>query len=326
MLVRIFRSTQFYPIALIVLFSIVINVVFGFLREPQWVDNGTIFFQNMTNGVHGLNHWLVVTIVFVLVTSQALHLNYTLNKHEIFFKQSWLPALFYLVFSTQFVDFLQFSPLLLINSVFIFVLDKIFSLYKNQKAMGATFDVALLIAIVALLYAPAAFFVLLFFIGVAILKPLNWRDLSIGLIGLIVPLSIVLVGYFLNGSLLNFINQYKSSFTTTFVLSNFHLAKQLPSAILLSIVFILSLMKIRNNYLKNVTKSRLCQQILLLFTLISILTIPFTLHIGVQCYMLLIIPFSAIIAYYFLDGKKIFYQELLLLIIIANWVYSNFII
>jgi hypothetical protein len=280
----------------------------------------------MTNGVHGLNHWLVVTIVFVLVTSQALHLNYTLNKHEIFFKQSWLPALFYLVFSTQFVDFLQFSPLLLINSVFIFVLDKIFSLYKNQKAMGATFDVALLIAIVALLYAPAAFFVLLFFIGVAILKPLNWRDLSIGLIGLIVPLSIVLVGYFLNGSLLNFINQYKSSFTTTFVLSNFHLAKQLPSAILLSIVFILSLMKIRNNYLKNVTKSRLCQQILLLFTLISILTIPFTLHIGVQCYMLLIIPFSAIIAYYFLDGKKIFYQELLLLIIIANWVYSNFII
>ena len=326
MLVRIFRSTQFYPIALIALFSIVINVVFGFLRESHWVDNGTIFFQNMTNGVHGFNHWLVVTIVFVLVTSQALHLNYTLNKHEIFFKQSWLPALFYLIFSTQFVDFLQFSPLLLINSVFIFVLDKIFSLYKNQKAMGATFDVALLIAIIALLYAPAAFFILLFFIGVAILKPLNWRDLSIGLIGLIVPPSIVLVGYFLNGSLLNFINQYKSSFTTTFVLSNFHLAKQLPSAILLSIVFVLSLMKIRNNYLKNVTKSRLCQQILLLFTLISILTIPFTLHIGVQCYMLLIIPFSSIIAYYFLDGKKIFYQELLLLIIIANWVYSNFII
>jgi hypothetical protein len=326
MLVRIFRLTQFYPIALIVLFSIVINVVFGFLREPHWVDNGTIFFQNMTNGVHGLNHWLVVAIVFVLVTSQALHLNYTLNKHEIFFKQSWLPALFYLIFSTQFVDFLQFSPMLLINSVFIFVLDKIFSLYKNQKAMGATFDAALLIAIIALLYAPAAFFIVLFFIGVAILKPLNWRDLSIGLIGLIVPLSIVLVGHFLNGSLLNFINQYKSSFTTTFVLSNFNLAKQLPSAILLSIVFVLSLMKIRNNYLKNVTKSRLCQQILLLFTLISILTIPFTLHIGIQCYMLLIIPFSSIIAYYFLDGKKIFYQELLLLIIIANWVYSNFII
>lgn len=326
MLVRIFRSTQFYPIALIVLFSIVINVVFGFLREPHWVDIGTIFFQNMTKGIHGLNYWLVVTIVFVLVTSQALHLNYTLNKHEIFFKQSWLPALFYLIFSTQFVDFLQFSPMLLINSIFIFVLDKIFSLYKNQKAIGATFDVALLIAIIALIYAPAAFFILLFFIGVAILKPLNWRDLAIGLIGLMVPLSIVLVGYFLNGSLLNFINQYKSSFTTTFVLSNFNLAKQFPSAILISVVFILSLMKIRNNYLKNVTKSRLCQQILLLFTLISILTIPFTLHIGIQCYMLLIIPFSSIIAYYFLDGKKIFYQELLLLIIMANWVYSNFII
>ena len=94
MFVRIFRSTQFYPIALIVLFSIVINVVFGLLREPQLDSNGTIFFQNLTNWVHGLNHWVVATIVFVLITSQALHLNYALNKHEIFFKQSWLPAFF----------------------------------------------------------------------------------------------------------------------------------------------------------------------------------------------------------------------------------------
>lgn len=326
MLVRIFRSTQFYPIALIVLFSIVINVAFGLLREPHLDSNGTIFFQNLTNWVHGVNHWIVATIVFVLITSQALHLNYALNKHEIFFKQSWLPAFFYLIFSSQFVDFLQFSPLLLINSVFIFVLDKIFSLYKNQKSMGVTFDAALLIALTALLYAPALFFVLFFFIGVAILKPISWRALSIGVIGLIVPLLLLAVIYFLNGSLLNFINQFKSSFTATFMMSNFNLAKQLPSVILISVVFVLSLMKIRNNYLKNVTKSRLCQQILILFALIGIATIPFTLQIGIQCYMLVIIPFSSIIAYYFLDGKKILYQELLLWIIIANWVYSNFII
>ncbi|MFN5347195.1 MAG: hypothetical protein ACK5B3_08215, partial [Bacteroidota bacterium] len=151
MLVRIFRSTQFYPIALIVLFSIVINIVFSVIREPQIGVSGTIFFQDLTNWVNGLNQWLIATLVFVLLTSQALHLNYTLNKHEIFFKQSWLPALFYLILSTQFAAFLQFSPLLLINSIFIFVLDKIFSLYKNQKTLGATFDAALLIALVALL-------------------------------------------------------------------------------------------------------------------------------------------------------------------------------
>jgi hypothetical protein len=326
MLVRIFRSTQFYPIALIVLFSIAINIVFGVIREPQIGVSGTIFFQDLTNWVNGLNQWLIATLVFVLLTSQALHLNYTLNKHEIFFKQSWLPALFYLILSTQFAAFLQFSPLLLINSIFIFVLDKIFSLYKNQKTLGVTFDAALLIALVALLYAPAIFFVLLFFIGVAILKSINWRDLSIGIIGLIVPLLLLAVFYFLNGRLMDFINQFKNSFTTTFILSNFNLTKQLPSVLMIAVVFILALMKIRNNYLKNVTKSRLCQQILLLFVVISVLTIPFTLHIGIQCYMLLIIPFSSIIAYYFLDGKKMFYQELLLWIIIANWVYSNFII
>lgn len=326
MLVRIFRSTQFYPIVLIVLFSIVINVVFGLLREPHLDSNGTIFFQNLTNWVHGLNHWIVATIVFVLLTSQALHLNYILNKHEIFFKQSWLPALFYLIFSSQFIDYMQFSPLLIINSVFILTLDKIFSLYKNQKSMGVTFDAAILIALTALLYAPAVFYILLFFIGIAILKPISWRDISIGLIGLVVPLLLLAVTYFLNDGLLNFINQYKNNFTTTFVISNFNMAKQLPSVILIIVVFVLSLMKIRNNYLKNVTKSRLCQQILLLFALIGIATIPFTLQTGIQCYMLVIIPFSSIIAYYFLDGKRIFYQELLLWIIIANWVYSNFFI
>jgi hypothetical protein len=269
MLVRIFRSTQFYPIALIVLFSIAINIVFGVIREPQIGVSGTIFFQDLTNWVNGLNQWLIATLVFVLLTSQALHLNYILNKHEIFFKQSWLPALFYLILSTQFAAFLQFSPLLLINSIFIFVLDKIFSMYKNQKTLGVTFDAALLIALVALLYAPAIFFVLLFFIGVAILKSINWRDLSIGLIGLLVPLLLMGVGYFINGNLMEFINQFKNSFTTTYILSNFKLANFLPSAILISVVFILALMKIRNNYLKNVTKSRLCQQILLLFVILS---------------------------------------------------------
>jgi hypothetical protein len=45
-----------------------------------------------------------------------------------------------------------------------------------------------------------------------------------------------------------------------------------------------------------------------------------------QNYMVLLIPFSSIVAYYFLDGKKIFYRELILWILIANWTYANFFI
>jgi hypothetical protein len=326
MLVRIFKSTQFYPVALIVLFSIVINLAFGFFRGPQLAPNGTLFFQTLTNWAVGINHWWISLIVFILLTSQALHLNYVLNYHEIFFKQSWLPALFYLIFSTQVPEFVQLSPLLIINTLFVFVIDKVFSLYKNKKAMGATFDAALLLAIISLIYAPAVFFIPLFFIGVAILKSISWRDLSIGVIGIIVPFLLVLVVSFLNGHLLEFTNQYKNSFTSAPALVNYNFPKYILTMLVIVSLFVLALLKLRSNYLKNVTKSRLCQQILLLFIILGLTMISFSATSWMQNYMVLVIPFSSIVAYYFLDGKKIFYQELILWILIANWTYANFFI
>ncbi|MFM7016368.1 MAG: hypothetical protein ACKOX3_08585 [Bacteroidota bacterium] len=326
MLVRLFRSTQFYPIALIVLFSIVINIVLGFSHPPKIVEEGTLFYQNVTNWIHGCNTWLIVSLIFLFITSQALHLNYVLNKHEVFFKQSWLPALIYLLLSTQFTAFTQFSPLLILNSLFVFVLDLIFALYKNQKTMAVTFDAALLISLIALMYAPAVFFILLLFVGVAILKSISWRDISIGLIGLMVPLLIVLVGYFLSGTLPIIINQYKSGIASNPVFTNYMIGEFFFSAFFIIFVLVLALMKMRHNYLKNVTKSRLCQQILLLFIFLVVIMIPFTNRLGIQNYMLMIIPFSSVIAYYFLDGKKIIYQELLLWLLITNWVYANFFI
>jgi len=91
-------------------------------------------------------------------------------------------------------------------------------------------------------------------------------------------------------------------------------------------LFVLALLKLRSNYLKNVTKSRLCQQILLLFIILGLTMISFSATSWMQNYMVLVIPFSSIVAYYFLDGKKIFYQELILWILIANWTYANFFI
>ena len=326
MLVRLFRSTQFYPIALIVLFSVAIKLVFAFVHTPYSITGGTILFQNLTHWLSSVNPGWTNLIVFILLTSQALHLNYVLNYHEIFFRQSWLPALFYLIFSTQLPEFTHLSPLLLLNTIFIFVLDKIFSLYKNQKSMGATFDAALLIAIIALIYAPAVFLLPLYFIGVALLKPLSWRDLSIGIIGVAVPVLLVFVISFLNNNLVNFINHFKSCFSPALSINKFNAHQYALPLIIISLVLVMAILKLRSNYLKNITKSRLCQQILLLFIILGLIIIPFNAIDTTQNYMVLLIPVSSIIAYYFLDGKKIIYQELTLWLLIANWVYSNFFI
>ena len=262
-------------------------------------------------------------MLFRSITGQALHLNYILNRHEVFFKQSWLPAFIYLIIATQFKDFVEFSPLLVVNTLFILFLDKIFALYKNQKTIGITFDAALLISIIALIYAPALLFLLLFFISVAILKSITWRDLSIGIVGMLVPFSLVIVGYFMSGNLLLFLNQYKSTFSNGFIFSNFKLNNYLIAISIILFVLLLAVMKLRRNYLKNVTKSRLCQQIILLFILLGTFTIPLISKVAFQDYFIFIIPVSSVIAYYFLDGKKIIYQELLMWLLISNWIYTH---
>lgn len=261
----------------------------------------------------------------VLITSQAFHLNYVFNKHEVLYKNSWMPSVFYVLLMIIIPQFLVFHPLLLVNTIFILILDKIFKLYKTPNAFALDFDIGFLISTAALIYFPSIVMFLLFLTGLLILKPFSWRDWILGIMGLMLPFFFMFTYYFLTDQF----QYFTSKFFTANIRQQIDMWSLLPKGFGITVGYILFLLflavlKLSRNFYKNVIRTRNLQQITLLFNVISVIIILLTPEVQLYRFTVLAIPFSFLISYYFLSAKKIWYAEVLFWLLITNVVYNFF--
>ena len=273
----------------------------------------------------GLPPWVGGVFGFVLTTSQVFHLNYIVQKHEVLYKNSYLPGLFYMLFIAMIPQFLTFHPVLLANSMLLFVLDKLFKIYKNPAAMSLAFDSCFIIGLTTLIYLPAISFFLLFALSILILKTFSWRDLLVGLIGLSLPFFFTFIYYFWIDDL--------NAFSDKFFLRNIRQLWDTSGLVLqgyritlavISIVFILTLIRIRQNFYKNVTRIRNFQQVIFIFLGVALLSLIFTAgSVAVYRFAILVIPLSVMISYYFLAAKKKWWTEVLFWILLGLVVFNH---
>jgi hypothetical protein len=333
MLIRLFRSTQIFPVAVLILVSIAISLISWSLHYSVVAPNGmplydliSGFFMNFEASGGAKSTVLSAVIVFILITSQALHLNFVLNKHEVFFKQSWLPSLIYLIVASIIPQFIWFSPLLFVNSILIFALDKIFGLYKNSGALALAFDSAFLLSLSALFYLPAIVFVIVYIVSILILRPFSWRDWLVGIMGFTLPFFFAFLYYFLTDKLNAFYDKvFISGINKTIALQHLFTYQYTFSLFWIAVLFCLALFRLQKNYFKNVTKSRLTQQILLILIPVAVILVLVSREESLYRFCVLAVPFSAYVSYYFLSGKKIWLLEIMLLVLVGGWVYNYFI-
>jgi hypothetical protein len=270
---------------------------------------------------------LSVFLAFLLFTSQALHINHVINKHEVLYKQSWLPALMFIIIAGLFPPFLWIHPILFVNSLLIFVFDKLFSLYKHPTPLALAFDGAFLLSLSALFYLPTIFLFLFYILCIIILRPFSWRLWSVSFMGLLLPFFFAFFYYFWNNELMSFYEWvFVSGIKRQIDLTHIFNVKYILSVVIVGILFILSLLKLQTNYFKNVTKSRLIQQLLVLLIPIGILSVLFSRDESLYRYSIIVLPVSIYLAYYFLSGKKRWVMELMFLILCAGWIYNYFVI
>lgn len=313
MILNLFKNSQPITFILIPVFLAIAWVSAAYGGSTFLVSNPMPLYNVVFGILSGLPAWAGGVFGFLLTTSQVFHLNYIVQKHEVLYKNSYLPALFYLLFIALIPQFLTFHPVLIANSFLLFVLDKLFKIYKNPAAMSLAFDSCFLIGVATLFYLPAIAFFLLFAISILILKTFSWRDWLVGLIGLSLPFFFTFIYYFWIDDL--------DEFSNKFFLRNI---RQLwdPSGLVLqgyritlgvvSVIFILTLGRIRQNFYKNVTRIRNFQQVIFIFLGVALLSLIFTSgSAAVYRFSILVIPLAAMISYYFLAAKKKWWTEFL---------------
>lgn len=324
MLVRIFRSTSLLPPVLLFLLAGLAMAATLPVFSPAVSENGLYLYDSIVRALGFLPFWCTALCSSLLIFSQALHLNLVLNKHSVQFKSSWLPALIYLFLASLLVPVHGFSPVTIVNTLLIFVLDKLFGLYKNPAAWGMIFDASLLLSVAALVYLPVSVLFVYLFIALALLRPLSWREWIIGLMGLAAPFFFLFVYLFLNDSLEVFLN--------TVLIPGIRIephsgqifrSGQLISLIVVAVFFLMSVFNAQSNYYRNVAKTRVAQQLLLILVPFTLLTLWVAPDAAAYRVGLMVIPLAVFLSYFFLAGKKSWLMEVYFLVLLGVWVWNR---
>lgn len=324
MIVSTFKNSR--PIALIL-----IPVFMGAMWLLSWhgsayflVENPMPLYNMVVWLLSGMPKWLTGFLAFTIATSQVYHLNYVIGKHEVLYKNSYLPALFLVLFLGMLPQFLTFHPVLLTNSILIFVLDKLFKIYKNVAPLPTLFDSCFLIGIATLFYLPAITFMLLFGISVFILKTFAWRDWVVGFFGLILPFFFTFVYYFWNDGLAEFNSKFFPRDISHMLDTGGLLLQGYRITItVISVVFVLTFWRIRENFYKNATRIRNFQQVIFMCLLVALASLAFAGSAAVYRFSILAIPLATMISYYFLSAKKAWWSETLFWILVGTLVFNH---
>jgi len=325
-MIRFFKSPQPTVLFIIPLIILPLWIQAFFIHPFVVTDGGTFLYQAFAGWLAKLPAFLVVFFAFALITLEAIYLNTIVNRHEVLYKQSYLPALLYALLMSMSVTVLNFHPLVLVNLILLRALDKTFMLFKNDSPISPLFDAAFLFAISSLFYLPAILFFILYLIALAILRPFNMREWIISCIGFALPYFFLGIYFFLEDQ---FTAGWKSFFEGLIprtLPSVFHVDQ--PMLFLLIVVgtlLLISLLKLMGNFYKNTIRTRSSQQILMLFLLVSIASSFWMKAIPYYQITMLAIPAAVFLGYYFLSAKRrIWISELLLWMMIVLIIWNHF--
>lgn len=243
-------------------------------------------------------------ITVLILFGQALLFNRICNAQKMIAKPSYLPAMAFILITSLFVEWNQFSAPLIVNAFLIWIFYRMMILYNVQKAVNVIFNIGLLLGIVTIIYHPAIVFVVLVIFALFIMRPLRIQEWVIALLGVTTP-------YYFLALFLYFTNQW--SWDHLLPTISFNLPR-MPTSVftaisigLLVIPFIVGGIFVQNNLNKMLIQVRKGWSLLLLFLMISLSVILVNGDNNYVNWILCVVPISAFhAAAYFYPLNKTF--------------------
>ena len=195
MFIRFLKSNSASALVFLPLFAIAIWG-FGFISPAIVSVKHTMPLYELCTRALQSTPSLGTIIAFLLIIGEAFLLNYIVNENEVLSKQSYLPALFYVLFISNNNDMLLLSPPLFANLFILFAINKLLTSYRKDNAFSQAFDAGMLISVATLFYFPYIVFLPLLGVGLIIMRPFNWREWLISFFGAVIPYIFVLTYYF----------------------------------------------------------------------------------------------------------------------------------
>ncbi|MGO1242449.1 MAG: DUF6427 family protein [Sphingobacterium sp.] len=287
------------------------------LLEPA-VHNliGVRIGKNFSPGVN-------VFITLLLTLMQAFFLNRIVNSFNFLGKPNFLVALMYMTLVSLFTPFLVLSPPVICNFIAIWMLWKLFDLYKQHEVKSLMFDLGMIVALGSLIYFPFIIMLALLWVSLIIFRAFNWREWITPLLGFITIYFLLGVIYYWIGRIDEFYAIFKPlsySFPTEFTLNIYDYIVVVP----IIVVLLYFLVVLKEHFFKSVVHLRKAFQLLFFMVVLTLGSFYMNEHITVNHFLLCAPPVSIYLAYYFTHAQTKWVYESLYAIIILTIVYFQF--
>lgn len=254
--------------------------------------------------------WSAV-IAGVLIFLQALFINYIVISQGILYKDSLMPALFFLLLNSFFPQQNELTPQLISNTFILLLYQRLCYLYESQNPLLVVLDTGLYLGIGILFNYDLLLFLPFILISVVIFTSFNLRYLVISLIGICIPLYFTGIFFYVTDrydELLTYIYQsfehkYLKTIETDWV--------RLIPWILVLPVTVSSIIALQQNFFRNKVKTRRIIQSTYLMLLFGVAGLFFENVNYIYAIVYLSIPLSVIVAYFFISDKRFWVKELL---------------
>jgi hypothetical protein len=196
MILKPFLSNQTFVLALL------LPVLAGFCLLNWFFPYHTIF-EQVNLGLWGKSDWLsapwISVVSAVIVGLNALQLNALFNQHEFLERNNYGPSLFYVLLMSFSHSFYQPDGLLVVHICWVQVLRLLFQMRSGEDNRKQITNAAFYVGLAATFHPPSAGLLLLFWFAVWAMKPFNFREWILSMIGFLVPVVNALVYWWFSG-------------------------------------------------------------------------------------------------------------------------------
>ncbi len=262
-----------------------------------------------------------VLIAMLIMLVQAFIFNNIVNHYNLLGKPTFLPALLYVTTSSLLTPFVLLSPTLICNFLVLWMISKFLNMYRRDDVRPVMFDLGMIVGLGTLIYFPFISMLPLLWVSLIIFRPFYWREWATGIIGFVTVFFFLAVFYYWNDSLDQFYRIWlplATPFPTRLQFNIYQYLVLLP----LLLIFILSVVQLRQNFFKSFVQIRKSFQLLFFMFMLGLISYYLKTDFRVYHFLLCAPPAAVLMAYYFLHaGKKRWVYESVYLILVGFIVY-----
>jgi len=324
MLLRFFRSSGTQMIIFVPILGVMLWM-HSILKTPHVLflfDHSPMPLYKFITGFLPATSAVATSITLALVILQGYWL-VRLNSRFIFINsRNYLPAFLFVLLCASIPDLQRLNPVLLSGFFLLLAIEKVFESYRNNKLAYEYFVAAFYISVGSFFYPYLIFFIFSLWAALAVLKPFNWREWIFTIIGFFVPLFFAFSFYYLVYSdPLRLYNDFKASFSTGFLFSDYHTPGIAFFGFMVLMVLLASQYMIRNYAVMKILPRKAFTIIFWLFAN-TVAVYLLVSQASVEMIFLAAIPLTYLFSNYFTFMKSTRWGNILLLIflILIIWI------